>query len=165
MPSVCLCVCLFVPVCPHTWVLLLLLQVVFDLGRDTDSLSIEGNWYAANIMVPAPYAYGTDTALVNGVVVNNDLALVWVYPGTDAVNNTQVGDVAGWNSYGTNGYGFSTPVPGYGIGTSPASVQLTQLGYPYAFDASSRMQIGNAATYNMQMWQKQNPRQVKNIVR
>lgn len=78
-------------------------------------------------MVPPTYARGTDTSATVGVVVNNDLALVWIN-GNDGM---EIGDVGGWNAYGMNGYSFSMPAAGYGVivgGSMPASAMLTQLG-------------------------------------
>jgi len=37
-------------------------------------------------------------------------------------------------------------------------------GYPVDFDLFGTMQITNAATYNMKLWNKQNPGSVKNVV-
>jgi hypothetical protein len=98
-------------------------------------------------MVPRPFAQQTDISLPgsNGVVTNNDLALVWLRPR----DGEEVGDVAGWNSYGTNGYSFSRPVSSYGFPNAPASAMVTALGYPYTFDDGEEQQISNSATYSM----------------
>ena len=96
-------------------------------------------------MVPTPYYDGTDTG-VNGVTVNNDIALVWLLPNSAG---KQIGDVTGYFGWANNGWSFSTPVAGWGIPTAPATAQLTQFGYPAAFDSGTRMQISNSATYLM----------------
>jgi hypothetical protein len=145
-----------------------LLQVYFDLGRDIsagqDGWQPESYWSAAGILVPSAYAYGTDTNLANGILANNDLALVWLNP----MNGTEVGDIGGWFSYGVNGWGFAAPSTAMGLGapTAPATSQVTALAYPYAFDGADRMQISHSAAYSMQLnGLKRNPRGVKNFVR
>jgi hypothetical protein len=145
-----------------------MLQVYFDLGRDVtpgqDQWTPEKWWAANSVLVPSSYAYGTDTNMVPGIIVNNDLALVWLQP----LDGTEVGDVGGWFSYAVNGWGFSAPslAMGLGVPTAPASALLTNLAYPGAFDDGNRMQISNSATYFMQLnGLKRNPRGVKSIVR
>jgi hypothetical protein len=144
-----------------------MLQVYFDLGRDTasgpDWWQPANWWAAAGILVPSTFAYGTDTNI--GYPTNNDLALVWLKPMNDT--DIQVGDLGGWFSYAVNGWGFSAPSVAMSLGapTAPASSQVTVLGYPLAFDLGDRMQISNSAAYNMQFTVKRNPRGVKNLVR
>ena len=82
----------------------------------------------------------------DGVSVNNDIALVWLLPNSAG---KQIGDVTGYFGWANNGWSFSTPVAGWGVPTAPASAQLTQFGYPGAFDSGTRMQISNSATYTM----------------
>ncbi len=127
--------------------LLLFIQVGFELGLNaTPPSGFRGSWQAVGVMVPAPYAFATDTTLGSpgGVVTNNDLGLVWLYP----KNGIQVGDVGGWNSYGFNGYSFARPVTDFGFPTAPASTLLSAFGYPCQFDRCYVPQISHSATYN-----------------
>lgn len=122
-------------------------QVSFEPGLDGSSKPF-GTWWAMGVMVPTPYYDGTDTSMAGstGVVVNNDVALVWLKPNSA---NQQVGDLLGYFGWGNNGWSFSAPAAGWGIPTAPATGMLTQFGYPAAFDSGTRMQISNAATYTL----------------
>jgi hypothetical protein len=125
-------------------------QVGFELGVDKPQPPFASgwrpSWTVAGIMVPRPYVQQTDTSLpgTGGVVTNNDLALVWLNP----KDGVEVGDVAGWNSYGTNGYSFSQPMASFGFPNAPASAMVTAFGYPYTFDDGWVPQISNSAMYN-----------------
>jgi hypothetical protein len=87
----------------------------------------------------------TDTSFPGGFPTNNDLALVWLNP----KDGDEVGDIGGWNSYGTNGYSFSRPVASYGFPTAPASALMSAIGYPYQFDGGWVQQVSHSSVYNM----------------
>lgn len=104
------------------------MQVTFEPGLDNTNAPL-GRWGALSFVVPTPYFSGTDTngGSTPGVVVNNDIALVWVSP----LNNRQIGDVTGWLGYGWDSFSFAAPAAGFGVPTvtgMPAMAQLTQFG-------------------------------------
>jgi hypothetical protein len=76
-----------------------------------------------DIVLPSVYAYGTDTNS-EGIIVNNDLAVVWVAP-----NGTQqVGGENNWNDYRTNGYGFASQLSFvFGPPDAPASAMVSSI--------------------------------------
>ena len=78
------------------------LQVQFVPGMDGADGKPYGAWAVTGIMVPAPYAYGTDTCepSARGVICNNNIALLQ----TAQLNGRHIGEVVGWNGYGWNGY-------------------------------------------------------------
>jgi len=98
-----------------------------------------GVWQGKNFVISSSYANGTDTCARNarGVVCNNDLALISLYPqGTDKAAAV-LGDAY---YYGWNGYSYIK---------SPAFKNLvvadiTELGYPVAFDDGEQMQRNNS---------------------
>lgn len=98
-----------------------------------------GVWNATRAVVPTPYLNGTDTCarMAPGVVCNNDIALVSL--------QSQGGQKAGQALGGTYGWGWN----GYSYARSPAFKNLvvadiTQLGYPAAFDNGYQMQRNNS---------------------
>ncbi len=90
-----------------------------------------GAWAVNAAFIAPSYYNGTDSCLQSGVVCSNDIAILLLAP--DA-NRNLIGNLIGYYSYGTDGYGF---VPSYG-GASLASI--TQLGYPAAFDSAAMME-------------------------
>ena len=98
-----------------------------------------GTFTAKNWFVPSTYFDGTDTceAGASGVVCNNDLATI--------VLNLQNGVTAAARLGGSYGYGWN----GFGSIASPAFgsatvSDITQLGYPGAFDSGFQMQRNNS---------------------
>jgi len=91
-----------------------------------------GTYRSRYVAVPAPYVAGTDTCTQGGVVCSNDLAVVVLA----ANGGVLPGDRLGWYFYAWNGYGFvASPLLG-----DQSVAQITQLGYPVAFDRGQQMQ-------------------------
>ena len=108
-----------------------------------------GGFKARNIFVPTPYIDGTDTCTQAGVVCNNDVATIALMKqkikyknvkGKDKSKNGYPGEVVGMYDYGYNGYSYVTS-PALG---GEIVVQITQLGYPVAFDKGDQMQRTDA---------------------
>ncbi len=95
-----------------------------------------GVWRAAAVAVISSYLDGTDACYVEGIVCENDVALVILqqkrgprFPGL----------AAGWLGYGYDGWGFTEDeVTGEWI------TLVTQLGYPVSHDRGLRMQRTDA---------------------
>lgn len=90
--------------------------------------------YAA---IPSPYYNGTDTCTTRGVVCNNDIAVIVLWP----VGGVMPGNRLGWYRYGWNGYSFVTS-PVFG---NRHMAQISQLGYPVSHDGGYQMQRTDAA--------------------
>jgi len=115
-----------------------------------------GGFTAINIFVPTPYLDGTDTCSASspGVVCNNDIATVALkkrkinwrnVKGKKKKKRTYPGVVVGSYDYGYNGYSFvQTPSD---LGKAVAA-QITQLGYPVAFDKGNQMQRTDALGFS-----------------
>jgi hypothetical protein len=98
-----------------------------------------GRFNATTWAVPTFYFNGTDTCLSGavGVVCNNDLAIVILAP----VKNKKAGTtLGGFYGYGVNGYSFITS-PAFG---NTVVGDISQLGYPVAFDQGYQMQRNNS---------------------
>lgn len=97
-----------------------------------------GEFTARKIYIPTVYYNGTDTCQSGavGVVCNNDIALI--------VLNTQkgkyAGNIVGWYTYGWNGYSYVTSSQ---FGNQHVA-DITQLGYPVAWDSGYQMQRNNS---------------------
>lgn len=129
-------------------VLLTAAHCVHDYGQGTSGFANEVLWVPANstpnggefgqysareIRIPTPYQNGTDTCTVPGVVCNNDIAAVVL----ETRNGIHAGDyLGGWYGYGWNGYSF---VANSAMGRATVA-DITQLGYPVAFDYGYQMQ-------------------------
>lgn len=98
-----------------------------------------GVWAAVDWYIPTSYYNGTDTCAKTapGVVCNNDLALV-VLETKIAGSAGQV--LGGTYGYGTNGYGFVKSL----AFKNNIVADITQLGYPAAFDDGLQMQRNNS---------------------
>jgi hypothetical protein len=94
-----------------------------------------GTYAAAQYYVPTPYWNGTDTCLTGarGVVCNNDIATVVL----ESNAGTALGGAYG---YGWNGFSF-VKSPAFG---RHKVADITQLGYPQAFDGGWQMQRNNS---------------------
>jgi V8-like Glu-specific endopeptidase len=95
-----------------------------------------GEYVAAQWFFPTVYSNGTDTCQSGaiGVVCNNDVAVV-VLNQRAGVNP---GSVVGWYGYGWNGFSHIGPATGSAFPSTVA--EITQLGYPQAFDLGQQMQ-------------------------
>ncbi len=101
-----------------------------------------GVWTMRRMYIPNPYFTGNDTCTQTGVVCNNDIATIVL----QRRGGKFAGDVLGWYSYGWNGYSYrSTSFLG-----NTTTVQLTQLGYPVAFDSGYQMQRTDAVGWFVQ---------------
>lgn len=78
------------------------------------------------------YFNGTDVCTQAGVVCNNDIATLLVLP----KSNVYAGSVVGSYNYSWNGYSYRAS----SFLGNVTTVQITQLGYPGAFDSGYQMQ-------------------------
>jgi len=129
-------------------VLITAAHCVFKYGTNSNS-----GWYTNFIWCPAntssaggvygcynagpqriltQYFNGTDTCAQTGVICNNDLATLLVAPR----NGVYAGTVLGWYLYGSNGYSYKAST----FLGNVTTVQITQLGYPVAFDSGYQME-------------------------
>lgn len=95
-----------------------------------------GCYSAGSPRIATSYFNGTDTCAQAGVVCNNDIALLTVQPKA----GVYVGSVTGWYGYGWNGYSYRAS----SFLGNVTTVQITQLGYPQAFDGGNQMQRTDA---------------------
>lgn len=129
-------------------VLITAAHCIFNYGKTTTGWADEVRWYPANLgkkasgrpygvynmhrmYIPTPYYNGTDSCTQTGVVCNNDIATIVLKKRAGKF----AGKVLGWYSYGWNGYSYKRA---NGLGNTTA-VQITQLGYPAAFDGGYQM--------------------------
>ena len=108
-----------------------------------------GCFPASSPRVLASYYDGTDSCYSSGVVCSNDIATLLVPKITTTANNGKyLGQVYGFIAYGYNAYGFVSNA----LFSSYTSAQITQLGYPSAFDSGVQMQrtdsLGRAVTWS-----------------
>jgi hypothetical protein len=109
-----------------------------NVSNPTTTAQPYGVFTARRIFIPTVYQNGTDTCQAGavGVVCNNDLAVV--------VLNTRggqyAGNIVGWYTYGWNGYSYVTSNQ---FGNQHVA-DITQLGYPVAWDNGYQMQRGNS---------------------
>ncbi len=124
---------------------------VFNYGQGSSGWYSNWTWCPANTTsaggsygcyagvqprILTPYFNGTDVCTQSGVVCNNDIATITLAP----KSGVQAGTTLGWYNYGWNGYSYSTTAV---LGGARA-VQITQLGYPVAFDSGYQMQRTDA---------------------
>jgi V8-like Glu-specific endopeptidase len=88
---------------------------------------VYGGYTAFSPVIAGAYYGGTDTCTQVGVVCNNDVALLRVSP----KSGVYAGSVVGWYGYGWNGYSYRAST----FLGNVTTVQITQLGYPVAFDS------------------------------
>lgn len=99
--------------------------------------STYSSYTAYGAMVLTPYANGKDTCdpKAKGVVCNNDIAVIALNS-----NGGYAGDALGTYGYGTGGYSYvKTKILG-----NKVVGQITQLGYPVAFDNGWQMERTDA---------------------
>lgn len=135
-------------------VLITAAHCVHDYGQGNAGFADEVQWYPANTTsgggpygmfsglewrVPTPYLNGTDTcqAGANGVVCNNDIATVVL---NERSGQTAEQELGGTYDYGWNGYSY-VQSPAFGNATI---ADISQLGYPVAFDEGYQMQRNNS---------------------
>jgi V8-like Glu-specific endopeptidase len=110
-------------------------QVEFEPARHGTTAPYDlryGVWTAATWTVPSVYANGTDTCTVAGIVCANDIAVVRLNTGPSPHTGKHIAEVVGRYSYYTNNQGY--------IGfLGKTATQITQLGYPVAFDSGYKM--------------------------
>lgn len=95
-----------------------------------------GTWQSGQMRIPTPYFNGTDTCTQAGVVCNNDIATIVL----NRRAGIRAGDRVGWYNWGWNGYSY---VNSTFFGRTV--VNITQLGYPVAFDGGQQMIRTDAA--------------------
>jgi len=124
---------------------------VFDFGKRTTGWYSNFVWCPANTTssggvygcytgvaprITTPYYNGSDTCTQTGVVCNNDVATLLVR----RKNGKFAGEVVGWYRYAWNGYSYRAST----FLGNVVTVQITQLGYPVAFDSGYQMQRTDA---------------------
>ena len=93
---------------------------------------VYGCYNAGPQKILGTYFNGSDVCTQAGVVCNSDIATLLVAPR----NNVYAGNVVGWYAYGWNCYScVKSSVLG-----NVTTVQVTQLGYPGAFDSGYQLQ-------------------------
>lgn len=94
-----------------------------------------GVWQGKSFVISSSYALGTDTCARNavGIVCNNDIALISLYPQGSDKAAAILGDAY---YYGWNGYSYIKS-PAF---KSLVVADITELGYPVAFDDGEQMQ-------------------------
>jgi V8-like Glu-specific endopeptidase len=123
-------------------------QVIFDPARfgsasGTYQLPF-GRWDAVDWWIPSVYFNGTDVCTTYGIVCENDIALVVLAKNAAGLYPGQVRGVATYNTY------YSTEP--YVSFSGRTATQITQLGYPVAFESGYKMirtdSLGYTATPN-----------------
>lgn len=109
---------------------------IFCPANTTSAGGVYGCYNAAAPFIATSYYNGTDTCTQAGVVCNNDIAVLSVL----AKNGVYAGNVVGWYGYGWNGYSYRAS----SFLGNVVTVQITQLGYPVAFDSGYQMQRTDA---------------------
>ena len=114
-------------------------EVLFQPMRDGNRKPY-GNWKGEEWLVPEVYWNGTDTCTAEGVVCENDIALV--------VIKKKSGRYVGKRVFNTKDYAYKyypyqvddySYVSFAALVDSPLATQITQLGYPVALDEGYRM--------------------------
>ena len=109
---------------------------VFCPANTTSSGGPYGCYNASLPRILTTYFDGTDVCTQSGVVCNNDIATLLVTP----KSGTYVGSRVGWYNYSWNGYSYRAS----SFLGNVTTVQVTQLGYPKAFDSGYQMQRTDA---------------------
>ena len=92
-----------------------------------------GVWAAKRVFVLTSYLNGTDSCTVDGVVCQNDIAVLFLKPQAGAYPGTSTG----WYGYAGDGYGF----------TAGGLTQITQTGYPGCLNNGKVMQRNDSAGF------------------
>jgi hypothetical protein len=129
---------------------------VFDYGKKRAGWATNVRFYPANVSnpsttaqpygvftarrmyIPTVYFNGTDTCQAGavGVVCNNDIAVIVL----NARRGSYAGNIVGWYTYGWNGYSYVTS----GQFGNQHVADISQLGYPVAWDSGYQMQRNNS---------------------
>lgn len=129
---------------------------VFNYGQQADGWATNVRFYPANvsnptttaqpygvfnarrIYIPTVYYNGTDTCQAGavGIVCNNDIAVIVLQTRRDQ----HAGNIVGWYTYGWNGFSYVTSNQ---FGNQHVA-DITQLGYPLAWDNGFQMQRNNS---------------------
>jgi hypothetical protein len=111
-----------------------------NTGDPTDPANAPfGVWTGSTVVISDTYYNGTDTCArgANGIVCNNDIALIAL----DRLNGKRAAEVLGdAYAYGYNGYSYVRS-PAF---KNMTVVDISQLGYPAAFDNGWQMQRNNS---------------------
>jgi V8-like Glu-specific endopeptidase len=132
-------------------VLITAAHCVFNYGKKTAGWYTNFTWCPANTSsaggvygcytgisprILSTYYNGNDVCTQTGVVCNDDMATILVSP----KNRIYAGSVVGWYYYGWNGYSYRAS----SFLGNVTTVQVTQLGYPVAFDSGYQMERTDA---------------------
>ena len=101
-------------------------------ANTSSSGGVYGCYNAGPARILTTYFNGTDVCTETGVVCNDDIATLLLAPKI----GVYAGDVVGWYNYSWNGYSYK---PSSFLG-NVTTVQVTQLGYPVAFDSGYQME-------------------------
>ena len=91
-----------------------------------------GVWTVRSAIVVTSYYDGTDPCAIQGIVCQNDVAVLLLNP----IGNVYAGAYTGWYAYGWDAYGFAG-----GLG------QISQIGYPVCLDSGVLMQRNDSYGY------------------
>jgi V8-like Glu-specific endopeptidase len=105
-------------------------------ANTSSSGGVYGCYNAGPQRILSPYFEGTDVCAQRGVVCNNDIATLLVAP----KNGVYAGNVVGWYNYSWNGYSYKAS----SFLGNVTTVEVTQLGYPLAFDSGYQMERTDA---------------------
>lgn len=97
-----------------------------------DATARYGTWTASAWYVSSTYDDGSDTCTTEGVVCNNDIAIVVLDTGPSPHTGKYISQVVGKYSYFINNQGYVNFL-------GKKAGQITQLGYPVALDGGLRM--------------------------
>lgn len=105
-------------------------------ANTTSAGGVYGCYSGVQPRILTPYFNGTDVCTQSGVVCNNDVATIVLAP----KGTVHAGTTVGFYNYGWNGYSYVTTA----ILGGARAVQITQLGYPVAFDSGYQMERTDA---------------------
>jgi hypothetical protein len=105
-------------------------------ANTSSSGGVYGCYNAGSPRILTPYFNGTDVCTQAGVVCNNDIATLLVVPKSGVYAGSRVG----WYHYSWNGYSYKAS----SFLGNVTTVEVTQLGYPVAFDNGYQMQRTDA---------------------
>ncbi len=101
-------------------------------ANTSSSGGVYGCYNAGPQRITTTYFNGTDVCTQTGVVCNDDIATLLVAP----KSGVYAGNVVGWYNYSWNGYSYKAS----SFLGNVTTVEVTQLGYPGAFDSGYQME-------------------------